>query len=412
MTRSRTRPRRRQASASAAQEASFSTKTGRPMRSVSSWRNGRSASGMLTLVADATGGELHDAGTPMPTARVRRPRPPRSPPRAGRAVPARTRARRAEVVRADGRLPLSDAQDAWQARAALRRGQWQTVREAIDGLSRGGARAIRPGPTGTAARWPRQGDDTGCARLLPAHRRPPRTSTACWPTRSSATSPALPEDGSTCHRAGSRKPPASQSGPEARAQADPPRPAQRGRGRVDHSIRYFDDHQLLAASQFALSESIYDRAIHTADRTTRSHNYALRYPVPFQDTFREHAKTQGAGRGLGVRPGAPGEPLHHRGALLGRRGRPDAGDAAHRPLRRREDRHARLQAEERGRSEDQHRDGHRLHEDRAATSSATRCSPRRPTTPARTAHAAGATRARWKAPSTPRPSPTPRRAST
>jgi soluble lytic murein transglycosylase len=59
------------------------------------------------------------------------------------------------------------------------------------------------------------------------------------------------------------------------------------------SIRSFDDHQLLAASQVALLEGLYDRAIHTADRTMRSHNYALRYPVPYQEVFSEYSKSQG-----------------------------------------------------------------------------------------------------------------------
>ena len=100
------------------------------------------------------------------------------------------------------------------------------------------------------------------------------------------------------------------------------------------AIRSFDDKQLLAASELARRAAVYDRAIHTADRTSRVHNYALRYPVPYHDVFREYAEDPWRGRGLGAGPGAPGEPLHHRGALERRRRRADAGDAGHRALRR------------------------------------------------------------------------------
>jgi soluble lytic murein transglycosylase len=59
------------------------------------------------------------------------------------------------------------------------------------------------------------------------------------------------------------------------------------------AIRNFDDVQLLAAAELARRAEIYDRAIHTADRTVRTHNYELRYPVPFHDVFREYAKSHG-----------------------------------------------------------------------------------------------------------------------
>jgi soluble lytic murein transglycosylase len=58
------------------------------------------------------------------------------------------------------------------------------------------------------------------------------------------------------------------------------------------AIRHFDDRELLAAAELARREGIYDRAIHTADRTARSHNFALRYPVPYHDVFRQYAKNQ------------------------------------------------------------------------------------------------------------------------
>jgi len=56
-------------------------------------------------------------------------------------------------------------------------------------------------------------------------------------------------------------------------------------------IRYFDDARLLAAAEFARRAEIWDRSIQAADRTVRSHNFALRYPLPYREVFTEYAKT-------------------------------------------------------------------------------------------------------------------------
>ena len=57
------------------------------------------------------------------------------------------------------------------------------------------------------------------------------------------------------------------------------------------SIRGLDDRKLLAAATLALRAEVYDRAISTADRTKRLHNFSLRYPVPYHDVFVEYAET-------------------------------------------------------------------------------------------------------------------------
>src|SRR6185295_10785599 len=59
------------------------------------------------------------------------------------------------------------------------------------------------------------------------------------------------------------------------------------------AIRSYDDVQLIAAAELARRAGVYDRAIHTADRTSRVHNFALRYPLPYQDVIREYADTHG-----------------------------------------------------------------------------------------------------------------------
>src|SRR5438067_4340371 len=59
------------------------------------------------------------------------------------------------------------------------------------------------------------------------------------------------------------------------------------------SVRYFDAAKLLAAAELARRAEIWDRSIQSADRTVRTHNFALRYPLPFRDVFTEYAKTYG-----------------------------------------------------------------------------------------------------------------------
>ena len=187
-------------------------------------------------------------------------------------------------------LPLTDAQGAWRARAALRRGQWHTVRESIEGLS---AEARRdPAWTYWYGRaLVAQGDDTAArAHFLRIAGHP--NFYGLLANEELGYVAALPE---TLYVPTEQDLEAARSNPGLARALKLIRLGLRSEG-VDEwvfSIRYFDDHQLLAASQVALREGIYDRAIHTADRTMRSHNYSLRYPVPFQDVFREYSKSQG-----------------------------------------------------------------------------------------------------------------------
>ena len=54
----------------------------------------------------------------------------------------------------------------------------------------------------------------------------------------------------------------------------------------------FDDKQLLAAAAFAARKNWYDLAIITADKTTETHDYALRYPAPYRNLMKPAAKDQ------------------------------------------------------------------------------------------------------------------------
>jgi len=54
----------------------------------------------------------------------------------------------------------------------------------------------------------------------------------------------------------------------------------------------FDDKQLLAAAEFATRKKWYDLAIITADKTTETHDFALRYPTPYRNLMRSAAGDQ------------------------------------------------------------------------------------------------------------------------
>jgi soluble lytic murein transglycosylase len=54
-----------------------------------------------------------------------------------------------------------------------------------------------------------------------------------------------------------------------------------------HASKDFDDKQLLAAAEFAQRKKWYDLAIITADKTTETHDFALRYPTPYRDLMKD-----------------------------------------------------------------------------------------------------------------------------
>lgn len=56
------------------------------------------------------------------------------------------------------------------------------------------------------------------------------------------------------------------------------------------AIRDVDDRTLLAAAHVALNHSLWDRAINTADRTRREHDYALRYLAPMREQIEPYVQ--------------------------------------------------------------------------------------------------------------------------
>ena len=182
---------------------------------------------------------------------------------------------------------LDEDQLAWKVRAALRAGDWDVVREAIDRMPAvvrhesnwtywyGRALAAKGEAVGSRAYYLRIAGQTDFYGLLAAEELgyvSTLPETLYVPTEADVQ--AASEDKSL-----------------ARA-LELIRLGMRTEGVKEwlFSVRYLDDANLLAASEFARRQEIWDRSIQAADRTVRSHNFALRYPMPYREVFTEYAK--------------------------------------------------------------------------------------------------------------------------
>jgi soluble lytic murein transglycosylase len=185
---------------------------------------------------------------------------------------------------------LDENQLAWRARAALRAGRWDVLREAIDAM---------PAPMRREATWTywygralaAQGEETqarayylriagrtdfygllaseelGYAASLPAHAHVPTEEEVAAAAGNAGVKRAL-----ELIRLGMRT---------------------EGVREWHFATRRFDDTHLLAVAEVAKRAQVYDRSIQAADRTVRQHNFALRYPAPFREVISEYAKTYG-----------------------------------------------------------------------------------------------------------------------
>ncbi len=189
-----------------------------------------------------------------------------------------------------GSAPLEDRKLGWKVRAALREGEWRTVRDSIDRMSSaaahepvwiywyGRALAALGEDTGSRAYFLRIAGQTDFYSLL-------ATEELGYVTR-------LPE---TTHVPTELEVLTAGEQPGLLRALELIRLGIRIEGVREwlFTIRDYDDARLIAASELARRNGVYDRAIHTADRTVRLHNFALRYPVPYHDVFREYAATHG-----------------------------------------------------------------------------------------------------------------------
>ncbi len=189
-----------------------------------------------------------------------------------------------------GRAPPDYDLASWKARAGLRRGDWQAVRDAIDAMSGpdsrqpvwvywyGRALAAQGKPESARAYYQRISGGTDFYGLLATEE---LGLTATFPA-----STYVPTDAQVA---------AARSIPGLARALELYRLGLRTEATREwvFAIRGMGDRELLAAAELARRESVYDRAINTANMTVRLHDYRVRYPVPFDGVFGDYARTQG-----------------------------------------------------------------------------------------------------------------------
>ena len=189
-----------------------------------------------------------------------------------------------------GDAELDDPALAWKVRAALRAGRWDTVREGIERMSPA-ARSEGAWTYWYGRALAAQGErdvSRGYYLRIAGH----ADYYGLLATEELGYVVTPPE---AMHEPSEEEVEAAQQDPSLARALELIRLGIRTEGVREwlFAIRAFDDQRLLAAAELARRAGVYDRAISTADRTERLHNFALRYPVPFRDVFGEYAKSRG-----------------------------------------------------------------------------------------------------------------------
>ncbi len=189
-----------------------------------------------------------------------------------------------------GDYELGDKLESWKARAALRVGDWQAVRDSIDGMSAQEshlnawiywyARALAAQGKTEAARayYMRIAGETDFYSVLAAEELgflATAPSSGYTPTEAEVAA------------AGTR--------PGIVRALELYRLDLRTEGAREwaFAVRDMDDNLLLAAAEVARRAGVFDRAITTADMTKRVHNFKLRYLAPYREVFGEYAREHG-----------------------------------------------------------------------------------------------------------------------
>ncbi len=185
-----------------------------------------------------------------------------------------------------GDAPLADDQLAWKARAALRLGRWQTVRDAIDAMSIL-ARKERSWTYWYGRALDAQGDKEGArARYLRIAGLPYYYSLLAAEELGQEASIPQP-----FYVASEEEVDAARRNPELSRALEMFRLGLRQEATKEwiFAVRNLEDRELLAAAELARRAGVYDRAIGTAGRTEQLHDYRMRYLAPFRDVFTLYA---------------------------------------------------------------------------------------------------------------------------
>jgi soluble lytic murein transglycosylase len=182
---------------------------------------------------------------------------------------------------------LSDRQLGWKARTGLRAGDWRTVLEAIDAMSEREAQ-LTPWRYWKARALLALGNTAGANAIL---------------------APLSAEHSYYGQLAHEELGPGMAAIPTAYRPADDQVEAVDSTPGIQRAIKFFqlglryegalewgwttrsyDDYQLLAAAEVARRNGWYERAIHTAERTSTLHDFALRFPTPYRDVVSSYAR--------------------------------------------------------------------------------------------------------------------------
>lgn len=186
-------------------------------------------------------------------------------------------------------IPMSDEQRAWQVRAALRGGDWNAVRTAIQAMP--AAQRDLPEWTYWLGRALRNEKSADAQALFARIAAQPHFygilatealgSNFVWPQpapTASAQEVAQVQGLGDIRRA------------EALVRINMRTESMR---EWNWALRGADDRFLLAVAEYARRIGFYDRAINTAERTRTQHDFSLRYLAPYYDVFSRQAKAQG-----------------------------------------------------------------------------------------------------------------------
>jgi soluble lytic murein transglycosylase len=179
---------------------------------------------------------------------------------------------------------------AWKTRAALRAGRWDVVRETID-LMPAGMRQENAWAYWYGRALAAQGEDTG-GRAYFLRIAGETDFYGLLASEELGYVSTLPD---TMHVPTEADVEAARKTPGIARSLELIRLGIRTEGVREwlFTVRYFDDPRLLGAAEMARRAEIWDRSISAADRTVRSHNFALRYPLPYREVFSEYSKTYG-----------------------------------------------------------------------------------------------------------------------
>ncbi|SOD39897.1 lytic transglycosylase domain-containing protein [Nitrosovibrio sp. Nv4] len=194
-----------------------------------------------------------------------------------------------EAASTSAPVPLSDAQLGWKTRAALRAGDWNLVMESIEAMS------TPEQQTGVWRYWK--------ARALKSRGKTTEANVILAPLSTEHNfygQLAEEELGVTIGTpAESYKPSKNEIAATERLPGIKRALAlYRLNLRTEATrewvwaIRDFDDQRLLAAAEVARRNGIYDRAINTAERTVKDHDFSLRFLAPHRDAMRDILKQQ------------------------------------------------------------------------------------------------------------------------